>query len=139
MMANESAVENISDLKTSETCAGCGEEINLLMPHLRVGITPARSVIETVDAALVGAETDESGNIVALAVDVTDPDASGERERFYVGVKLGASEGNFFHNYEHLANWAMDKAEDQEFQAETGHPTIKRFDVDPQAAERSNE
>lgn len=137
-MANESAVENISDLKTTETCAGCGEEINLLMPHLRIQVTPARSVIETVDAALVGAESDEEGNIVALGVDVTDPDASGNRERFYVGSKFGAPTGGFFHSYDHLADWATGKADDQEFQQD-GNPTIKRLDVDPQHEGRSNE
>jgi hypothetical protein len=137
-MANESAVENISDLKTTEQCLGCGEEINLLMPHLRVNISPTRSVIETVDAALVGAETDEEGNIVALGVDVTDPDLAGGRERFYVGMKLGAPIGGFFHNYDHLADWVTSKAADQEYQLDEA-PTIKRLDVDPQAEGRSNE
>lgn len=137
-MANESAVENISDLQTTETCLGCGEEVNLLVPHLRVQISPTRAVIETVDAALVGAETDEEGNIAALAVDVTDPDAAGGRERYYVGTKSGAGEMGCFHNYEHLANWAAEKAEDQEFQ-QTDQPTIKRLDVDPQAEGRVSE
>lgn len=137
-MANESAVENISDLKTTEVCAGCGEDINLLMPHLRVAITPTRSVIETVDAALVGAETDDDGNIVSLAVDVTDPDAEGGRERFYVGTKSGVSSAGFFHNYDHLANWIAELADAPEFQS-NGNPTIKRLDVDPEAEGRSNE
>jgi hypothetical protein len=137
-MANESAIENISDLKTTEVCAGCGEEINLLVPHLRVGVSPNRAVIETVDAALVGAETDDDGNIVALAVSVTDPDASGGRERYYVGTRSGAGQFGYFHNYDHLADWATQKAADEEFQSGES-VKLKRLDVDPEAAGRSND
>jgi hypothetical protein len=129
-MANESAVENISDLKTTEACLGCGEEINLLMPHLRVTISPTRSVIETVDAALVGAETDEEGNIVALGVDVTDPDAAGGRERYYIGSKSGAGMVGVFHSYEHLADWAGEQ---------DAEVALNRLDVDPQHEGRSSE
>lgn len=136
-MANESAIENISDLKTTEVCAGCGEDINLLVPHLRVGVSPNRAVIETVDAALVGAETDDDGNIVSLAIDVTDPDME-NRERYYVGTKSGAGQMAFFHNYDHLADWATSKSADEEFQTD-GKIRMKRLDVDPEAAGRSNE
>jgi hypothetical protein len=137
-MANESALENISDLKTTETCLGCGEEVNLLMPHLRVSISPTRAEIVTVDAALVGAETDDEGNITALGVDVTDPNASGSRERFYVGFKSGAGQMGVFHNFDHLADWATEIAGDTEFQTDTA-VHLKRLDVDPQAEGRSNE
>lgn len=137
-MANESAVENISDLQTTDTCLGCGEEVNLLDPHLRVQIAPTRSVIVTVDAALVGAETDEEGNIVSLGVDVTDPDAMVGREMFYAGTRSGAGSMGTFHNYDHLADWATSKADDQEFQL-NDKPTIKRLDVDEHAEGRVNE
>jgi hypothetical protein len=128
-MANESAVENVSDLKTTDTCPGCGKEINLLVEHLRVTVAPSRAVIETVDAALVGAETDEEGNMVALAVDVTVPQEDGDRDRYYVGTKSGEGLFGYFHNYEHLASWA----------SEQGEVKIKPLMVDAQAEERSNE
>lgn len=137
-MANESAVENISDLKTTDTCLGCGEEINLLVEHLKVAVSPNRAEIVTVDAALVGAETDEEGNIVSLAIDVTNPDEVGNRDRYYVGTKMGAGTLGYFHNYDHLATWAAAQSGDQEFQL-NDKPTIKRLDVDPQAEGRSNE
>lgn len=129
-MANESAVENISDLSTTATCPGCGEEINLLAEHLRVTVSPARNVIETVDAALVGAESDEEGNMVALAVDVTKPqEDGGSRDRYYIGTRSGAGTMGYFHNYEHLASWA----------SEQGEVKIKTLVDDPQAAERGND
>jgi len=112
-MANESAVENISDLVTTATCPGCGQEVNLLTTHLRVTVSPSRSEIVAVDAALVGAETDESGNITALAVDVTSAngDSDGDRNRFYVGTKSGEGTFGYFHSYEHLADWANEQGE----------------------------
>jgi hypothetical protein len=130
-MANESAVENVSDLKTTDTCPGCGEEINLLVEHLRVTISPSRAVIETVDAALVGAETDEEGNTVALGIDVTQPqEDGGSRERFYVGTRTGAGIVGYFHNYQHLADWATEQGTEVK---------ITPLMVDPDAEGRSNE
>lgn len=138
-MANESAVENISDLDATATCPGCGEEINLLVEHLRVTVTPARNVIETVDAALVGAEADEQGNMVALAVDVTQPqDDGGSRDRYYIGVKNGAGSVGYFHNYEHLGMWAEKQAGDEELQSGE-QVRVRALTDDPQAAERSSE
>lgn len=128
-MANESAVENVSELQTTATCPGCDGEINLLTEHLVVTISPTRSVIETVDAALVGAETDEEGNITALAVDVTQPSV-GSRERFYIGTKSGEGSVGHFHNYQHLADWAMQQGDDVK---------ITPLAVDPQAETRGND
>lgn len=121
-MANESAVENVSDLTTTATCLGCGEEVNLMEEHLRVTVTPSRSVIQTVDAALAGAETDEQGNITALG--------SESGERYYVGVRGGAGTAGVVHSYEHLADWASSQGDEVK---------IVPLSVDPQAAERGND
>jgi len=132
-MANESAVENISDLQTAVTCPGCGKELNLLTEHLRLTISPVRNVIEIVDAALVGAETDEEGNIVALAVDVSDPAIS--RDRFYMGTKFGAGEMAHIHNYTCLVTLAEARTGDENFQSgET--VTFSLLTEDPDAAKR---
>jgi hypothetical protein len=120
-MANESAVENISELETTAICEGCGQELNLLEEHLKVVVTPSRSVIQTVDAALVGAQTDEQGNITALGGD------SGER--YYVGTKGGAGLMGYFHSYEHLSDWATKQ----------GEVKIEPLNTDPQAAGRGND
>jgi len=136
-MANESAVENISDLRTTVTCPGCGQELNLLSEHLRVTISPVRQVIEIVDAALVGAETDESGNITKLAVDVTDT-AGGSRDRFYVGTRAGAGDVLEVHNYSCLADVASERAASSTFQnGET--VVVGVLDTDPQAETRGND
>lgn len=127
-MAYESAVENISDLETTAICPGCGQELNLLVEHLRVTISPSRSVIETVDAALVGAETDAEGNITKLGVDVTQAGAE-SRDRFYIGSKSGAGIAANFHSYEHLADWA----------SKQGEVKIVPLDTDSQAETRGNE
>jgi hypothetical protein len=129
MMANESAVENVSELVTTAVCPGCGEEVNLLVEHLRVTVTPARATIETVDAALVGAETDDDGNIVALGIDVTEVQEEGSRDRFYVGTRNGAGVMGYFHSYDHLSEWA----------AGQGDVKITHLATDPQAEERGNE
>jgi hypothetical protein len=120
-MANESAVENISELETTAICEGCGQELNLLEEHLKVTVTPSRSVIQTVDAALAGAETDELGNITALGTE------SGER--FYVGMRSGAGLMGYFHSYAHLSDWA----------SKQGDVKIEPLDTDPQAAGRGND
>ena len=138
-MANESAVPNISELTTTTTCPGCEKELNLLVEHLRVTISPSRSVIEVVDAALVGAETDEEGNITALGIDVTGTgDTSVSRESFYVGTRGGAGTVEHVHNYTCLADWATVLAGQEEFQVgET--VKITPLDVDPQTETRGND
>jgi hypothetical protein len=127
-MANESAVENVSELTTTAVCPGCGEEVNLLAEHLKVTVSPSRSVIQTVDAALVGAETDDQGNITKLAVDITQPGAS--RDMFYVATRSGAGVTGYFHSYTHLSDWANDQDDEVK---------IVPLDVDPQAGERGND
>ena len=127
-MANESAVESVSELTTTATCPGCGQEVNLLEEHLKVTVSPSRSVIQTVDAALVGAETDDQGNITKLAVDITQSGAS--RDMFYVATRSGAGVTGYFHSYEHLADWAMNQDDEVK---------IVPLDVDPQAGERGND
>jgi hypothetical protein len=128
-MAYESAVENVSDIQTTAVCPGCNEEVNLLQEHLNVTITPQRNLIEMVDAALVGAETDEEGNITQLSIDVTDGDFQGSRDRFYMGTRGGAGISAYFHSYDHLADWAN----------EQGDVKIEPLKVDSQAEGRVNE
>jgi len=127
-MANESAVANVSELTTTAVCPGCNQEVNLLEEHLKVTVSPSRSVIQTVDAALVGAETDDQGNITKLGVDITQPGVS--RDMFYVATRSGAGVTGYFHSYEHLADWAM--SQDDEVK-------IMPLEIDPQAAERGND
>ena len=126
-MANESAVENVSELVTTATCLGCDQELNLLEEHLKVTVSPSRNVIVSVDAALVGAEYDEDGQITKLGVDVTQGGES--RDMYYIGTKGGAGQVGYFHSYEHLADWA----------GQQGAIVIVPLRVDPEAAGRGND
>lgn len=130
-MAKKSAVEKPAELATTVTCDACGEEINLLLSHVQAVVKPRRAVIETVDAALAGAETDDEGNIVRLAVDVTANGDELDDDRYtqYLGYKLGAGALITVHNYECLADWAKGQISDN--QTEDGAPIIRNLKVDP--------
>lgn len=101
-MSSNDPTPNVSELTTTATCLGCGKEINLLEIHLALGHKNQRSVIEKVNPAVAGVETDEDGQVSELAVDVTDSDAVEEAESsefYYVGVRSGAGEQGYCHNY----------------------------------------
>lgn len=139
-MAHESAVENLAELQTTTECAGCGQALNLLGPHLLLTVKPQRAVIETVDAALVGAETDDEGNIVALAVDVTsEPDELDTgRERYFIGYKKGEGVQVNLHNYACAATFAQER-DGHAAHERDGVPRMLMQRVDPEAEGRSSE
>jgi hypothetical protein len=132
-MAKKDAVDKstVQKSETAETCAGCGGDINLLQPHLQAMVKPRRAVFETVDSALLNAETDEEGNITKLAIDVTADGNGYDEDRFtqYMGYKLGAGDLVVLHNYECLSEYAQDKISDN--QTEDGAPIIRALREDP--------
>ena len=138
-MANESAVENISDLETTGDVPGMrrGNQSSHAA-SARYDLTD-QGRDRTVDAALVGAETDDEGNIIALGVDVTDPDASGSRERYYVGFKSGAGQIGRFSQLRPSGGLGNQERERHRNFRRTRTSMIKRLDVDPHAEGRANE
>ena len=128
-MAFESAVADFSELETSTTCAGCGKKLNLLENHLLLTVKAQRKTVERVDARLVGAETNDDGEIIALA-EVSD-DEDENNERYYVGTRSGAADHVEVHN----AACAVDFINKKSYLADT--PKIKFLKNDD--AERSSE
>jgi hypothetical protein len=131
-MAYESAVAELGDLVTTGTCAGCEQELNLLAPHLSVSVKPQRYTLEIVNAGLVGAETDESGQITSLAE--VDPESP---ERYYIGTRSGAAESALVHNHQCLSDWTEKLVGGVDDPASS--PKITILVDDPDAAGRSAE
>jgi len=132
-MAKNDPVEKPSDpngFKTTFTCPGCGEEVNLLNPHLLAMVKPQRAVIEAVNTALLDAETDDEGNIVKLSRDLSvAPDTLDEETSYYLGYKKGAGDLIYLHNYECLADWSKEQISDN--QTEHGSPILRTLKDDP--------
>lgn len=131
-MAHESATADFGSLETTTTCEGCGIKLNLLENHVLLTVKVVRQVIETVDAALVGAEVNESGEIVALAEVDTDEDS--DNSRYYIGTRSGATDHVTVHNGEcaaiYLQTHSILKAE---------KPKLKLLHTDDHAEARDAE
>lgn len=98
-MAYESAVADFNELETMAVCAGCGEALSLLESHLLLTVKPQRQVIETVDARLVDAKTNDEGEIVKLAEVPEGEDQ--DTTRYFIGTRSGAGDQVVVHNVEH--------------------------------------
>jgi hypothetical protein len=138
MMADD-AVQNPADFVTTVKCDGCGEDLSLVNPHLLAVVKPQRAVIETMNTALVDAETDDEGNIVSLGRDLTvvSDELDGDTTTYYMGYKKGAGDLVYLHNYDCLSGWAQDKIADN--QTEHGSPILRTLKEDPEAEGRGND
>src|SRR4051812_1167777 len=129
-MAHESAVADFSSLETTATCAGCGKSLNLLENHVLLTLKVQRQVVESVDAALVGAKTNDSGEIVELA-EIDDEEA--DTSRYYMGTRSGAADHVVVHNDE----CAISFIQDHKNLGSGDKPRLKLLRDDPHADLRS--
>jgi hypothetical protein len=95
-MAYEDAVADFNALETMTECAGCGKALSLLESHLLLTVKAQRQVVETVDARLVDAKTDDEGKIIKLAEVPEGEDQ--DTTRYFIGTRSGAAEHVVVHN-----------------------------------------
>jgi hypothetical protein len=88
----------------TNTCAGCGEEVDVFKNHLSATVKVQRNEMQTFNAAQLAAAAGEE-----LTFEMLDADED-ENSETVIGVKSGPSAGGIFHDVKCLTKFL--KADD---------------------------